>query len=67
MASLSRQQVTYTIGVPGIYNGSIPDSKSSAVARILNELIQAKREPVPFVSFRVEHDDLVCISAAYIL
>jgi hypothetical protein len=51
-----------------IFNKPELDLESSiARKRIFSELATATREPVPFVSFQVEHDDFVCISAAYLL
>jgi hypothetical protein len=67
MASLSGQPVMHLIRAFRISNKPELDLESKARKRIFSELETATREPVPFVSFRVEHDDFVCISAAYLL
>jgi len=66
-ASLSGQPVMQSSRVFKSSNMPKHELEPGARKRIFSELRNATREPVPFVSFRVEHDDFVCISAAYLL
>jgi hypothetical protein len=62
MASLSGKQAMPTVRGVTISNAPQRDSEFQAKRRIARELINATREPIPFVSYRIENDDLVCIS-----
>jgi hypothetical protein len=60
MATLSGQQVRASVRAVMNPNAPRRDPETSTRKRILSELSYATREPIPLVSHRVEHDDLVC-------
>jgi hypothetical protein len=66
MADLSQQQVsqsTVAFGTPELFQPTKTDSP--AIRRILCELNVSKSEnPLPYVTYRIEHDNLVYFPAA---